>query len=178
MTLCNPDGTPYKLKGEITAYDPKNPSIELFNKWDAEAIKIAGIPILYYEVFIQSNTLDPLYLEDRGKLFSPFPVQLYAFYTPLPTQNHQSEFGIDSLEEAEFQLNYADVLNRVGHIPKVGSRIFSPNRSQHWQIVQATLDDFQLWDKIRLKLYCAPFQESTTTGGGKVTKDRPDYEIN
>ncbi len=70
MALCNPDGTPYKLKGNVGQFDPTNPSRDLFNSWDAEAIRLGGSPILYYEYFLQTNTLDPVYMEDRGKLFS------------------------------------------------------------------------------------------------------------
>lgn len=177
MALCNPDGTPYKLKGNVGQFDPTNPAHDLFNAWDTEAIRLGGTPILYYECFIQMNTVDPLYREDRGKLFSPIPIQLFAWYEPLPSQNSQTEFGYDSLDEVEFQLNYQDVLSRIGHPPKTGSRIFTPHRNQHWQIVQRNVDDFKLWDQIRLKLYCAPFQESTTTGEGRITRESPDFEL-
>ena|SRR3990172_2786808 len=177
MAICNPDGTPYKPKGNIGQFDPTNPSIDLFNDWDAEAIRLGGSPVLYYECFIQMNTVDKLYNEDRGKLFSPVGLQLFAWYEPLPSQNAQSEFGIDALEEIEFQLNYRDVLRRIGHPPKVGSRLFTPHRNQHWQIIQRNVDDFKLWSQIRLKLYCAPFQESSTTGEGRETRSPVDFEI-
>ena len=177
MGICNSDGTPYRLKGNVGQFDPTNPSRDLFNAWDAEAIRLGGSPILYYEVFIQANTLDRLYNEDRGKLWSPVPIQLFAFYVPLPSQNTQTEFGVDSLEEIEFQLNYKDVLSKVGHPPKVGSRIFTPHRNQHWQIVQRNVDEFTLWDQIRLKLYCIPFQDTLTTGEGRITRQTPDFQI-
>ena len=70
MTIYNNDGTEYKAVGDIRQFDPENPDICLFNLWDEEIIRMGGSPIFYYEVFIQQGTVDPLYWEDRGKIFS------------------------------------------------------------------------------------------------------------
>ena len=66
--LKNPDGTPYKPTGSLEQFDPDNPERCLWNDWDAEWIKIYGSPVFYYEVFIQTGSLDKLYREDRGKI--------------------------------------------------------------------------------------------------------------
>jgi len=176
--ICNPDGTPYELNHQLITFDPTNPIHELINEWDNEMINISGSPILYYEVFIQSNTVDPLYIEDRGKMWSPIPCQLMAWYVPLASQNAQSEFGIDALEEIEFQLNYQSVLQTLGHPPKVGSRIYSPHRCQNWIIIQRDAADFILWGTVRLKLHCSVFQEDLATGIGRMTESTPTYKIN
>jgi len=178
MPLKNNDGTPYTAAGTIQQYDPKNPEHELFNLWDEEAIRMGGSPIYYYEVFIQSGTIDPIYLEDRGKIFSPNPIELYAIYEPVPSQNAMGTFGFDSPDEMMFELNYDAVLRTLGHPPKIGSRIHTPHLREDWVIVQRSLGEFKLWGTMRLQILAQKFQESVTTGEGRVTQNKPDFKIN
>lgn len=177
MTIYKPDGTPYIPTGSLRNFDPDSPEHDLLNRWDEEAIKIAGSPIFYYEAFIQQQTVDPIYWEDRGKLFSQFPIALYAFYEPIPSQNLQGNFGFDSPDEMLFHLNYKATLRDVGHPPKIGSRIFTPHLSENWVIVQRNLGEFRKWGVLRIDLICQRFQESTTTGEGKVTQQEPTFKI-
>jgi hypothetical protein len=126
MAIQNPDGSTFNPNGTFRHFDPDNPEFCLFNDWDQEVIEIGGSPIMYFEVFINMNTVDRLYVEDRGKLWSPTPVTLIARYDPIPSQNFMTAFGIDSPDEIMFELNYQDVLRRLGHPPKIGARIFVP----------------------------------------------------
>jgi hypothetical protein len=169
--IRNCDGTPYKLSGSMNTYDPTNPEQFLLNSFDAELIKIAGTPILYYEVFIQSQTIDPLYREDRGKLFSNNPVTLNGYYEPIPSQNYMNMFGIDAPDEVQFQFNYREVLKTIGHPPKIGSRLYTPHKGENWLIIQRNVGDFFLWGELRLTLITQKFQESVTTGEGRVTQN-------
>lgn len=175
--LKNPDGTPYKAVGDIQQFDPENKEHNLFNLWDEEIIRMGGSPIFYYEVFIQNSTVDPLYVEDRGKIFSNHPIQLYAVYEPIPSQNQMNAFGFDSPDEMIFELNYRSVLRQIGHPPKIGSRIFTPHLREDWVIVQRNLGEFKLWGTLRLQILAQRFQESTTTGEGRVTQKKPDFKI-
>jgi hypothetical protein len=177
MVIRNPNGTPYNVIGSLQQFDPENPEFDLLNLWDSEAIKQGGSPIFYYEVFIQANTVDPLYLEDRGKMWSPNPIQLWAIYDPVPSQNYMTTFGIDSPDEVMFEFNYKDALEAVGHPPKVGSRIYTPHRREHWEIIQRGDEQYHLWGQFRLQVMCRRFQESLTTGEGKVTQKTPDFSI-
>jgi hypothetical protein len=104
--LKNPDGTPYCTTGSIQQFDPESPDHKLFNSWDEEIIRMGGSPIFYYEVFIQTATMDPLYMEDRSKIWSPVPLQLQALYEPIPSQNAMGAFGFDGPDEMIFELNY------------------------------------------------------------------------
>jgi len=178
MPICNSDGTPYQLSGSLTQYDPENPEMDLFNIWDQELIEIVGTPIFYYEVFIQSNTVDPLYLEDRGKLYSNNPICLYAFYNPIPSQNFMTTFGIDSPDELMFEFNYRDVLQKIGHPPKIGSRFFTPHRRENWKIIQCNVEEFKMWGELRLQIMCEKFTEDRSINEGKVTQKQPNYPIN
>ena len=177
--ILNPDGTPYQLSGSIVQYDPEDPQHELFNLWDEEAIMRGGSPIYYYEVILQQQTIDPLYLEDRGKLFNPFPIQLYASYDPQPSQNFMNAFGVDSPDEVQFDLNYKATLDAIGHPPKVGSRIYTPHLRENWVIIQRNLGEFKYWGVLRIQIIAQRFQESVTTGEGKVTQKKPgnSYKI-
>ena len=178
MAIFNPNGSQYNVSGTFQQFDPQNPEFCLFNTWDQEVIQIGGSPIMYYEVFINMNTIDRLYVEDRGKLWSNNPITLYARYDPIPSQNYMTAFGIDSPDEIMFELNYQDVLKRLGHPPKIGARIVSPHKNENWVIVQRNVQSFQLWGEIRLQIMCQRFQESLTTGEGKVTQRTPDFKIN
>ena len=179
MTIRRSDGLPYNVVGSAQQFDPNNPEINTFNLWDQELIQRTGAPVIYYEVYIQtSNTVDELYWEDRGKLFSNVPIQLWALYEPVTQQNFQSSYGIDSNDEITFELNYRAVLDAVGHPPKVGSRIYTPHKGENWEIVQRKLSEYKMWAEIRLQLVCVRFQESTTTAEGTVTQKKPDFKIN
>jgi hypothetical protein len=178
MTLRNLDGTPYRTAGSIQQFDPENPEHNLFNLWDQEIIKAGGSPIHYYEVFIQKATADPVYREDRGKLFAPVPIELWASYEPVEQQNFQSAFGIDSPDEVKFELNYRAVLQAIGHPPKVGSRIFTPHKRENWIIVQRKLGEYKMWGELRLMLICERWQESLSTPDGVKEQKQPDFTIN
>jgi hypothetical protein len=173
MTILNPDGTPYKLTGSIEQFDPNDPEHELFNLWDQEAIRQGGSPILYYEVIISPQDVDPQYLEARNKRFSQFPVSLYCSYDPKNAQNLVNAFGIDAPDELEIEFNYRDVLQKVGHPPKIGSRLYTPHLRENWVIIQRNLGEFKMWGALRLTIIAQRFQESTTTGEGKVTQKNP-----
>lgn len=168
--IRNCDGTPYKLAGSLSTFDPNNPDHFLLNSYDAELIQIAGTPILYYEVFIQRQTIDPLYREDRGKIWSNNPVQLYGYYEPIPSQNYMNMFGIDAPDELQFQFNARQVLKTIGHPPKIGSRLYTPHKGENWVIIQRNYGDFFLWGELRMTVIVQRFQETTTTGQGRVTQ--------
>jgi hypothetical protein len=177
MAIFNPDGTQYQVTGDMRQFDPNSPDHCLFAMWDEELIKISGTPLFYYEVFIQDQTIDPIYWEDRGKIWSSQPITLYGYYEPIPSQNAMTQFGIDAPDEMKFELNYKATLRDVGHPPKIGSRIFSPHLSENWKIIQRNLGEFKKWGVIRLELICQRFQESLTTGEGNITQDEPDFNI-
>jgi hypothetical protein len=173
--ILNKDGTPYSPKGCLQQYDPTSNKHDLLNRYDAEAIRIGGSPIYYYEVLIQSQTVDPLYLEDRGKLFNPNPILLYAFYEPPQQENMQGLFAIDVMtEEIVLELNYQEVLGLIGHPPKVGSKIYTPHRGEHWEILDIRLDKFNYWGVFRLIIQCKKFQNNSTSAEGYAHNLKPN----
>lgn len=178
MTIRNCNGTPYKLSGSLQMFDPENPEQFLLNSFDSEIIRIAGTPIYYYEVFIQKQTINRIYREDRGKVWANKGIQLYGFYDPIPSQNYLNQFGVDSPDEIQFQFNFREVIKILGHPPKVGSRLFTPHKSEYWEIVQRNAGDFFLWGELRLTLICKRFQESLTTGEGSVTQQQTNFKLN
>jgi len=178
MVIRRPSGQPYKTSGSLQQFDPGNSRQALFNKWDAEIIRLYGSPIFYHEIFISISNIDKLYLEDRSKVWSQFPIELHAVYEPIPSQNAQGMFGIDAPDEMVFEMNYREVLDTLGHPPKIGARLFSPHKNENWVIIQRNLGEFQGWGCYRIELICQRFQESLTTGEGQVTQPLPDFEIN
>ncbi len=177
MAIFNPNGTPYKLAGTLNQFDPGNPRTDLFNIWDQESIMIGGTPLNYFEVFIQFQTIDELYLEDRGKVWSPIPLTFYGYYEPIEPQNPSTQFGIDGPGDVMFECNYRAVISAVGHMPKRGSRINTPHLNENWVIVDVRLAQFAYWGAMHLQLVCERFQESTTTGEGNIPQPKPDFTI-
>ena len=172
--LLRSDGKPYVTKGCSQNYDPTNKQHDLFNQWDAESIKLGGSPIYYYEVFIPTGEIDKDYWEARGKIYSNQPVELWALYEPTPAQNYMSAFGIDSMNEVVFELNVKSVLKTLGHMPKIGSRIYTPHLGENWEIVQRNLGEFKMWGVLRLQIISRQFQETVTTQKGRVTEKSPN----
>lgn len=180
MALYNKDGSVYKPSGTLNQLAPESPSHDLFNLWDQEAIKLGGSPIFYYEVIIPSNTIDEQYIESRGKLFSQHPTELFAIYDPVPSQMSQGLFGIDGPDEMVFYVNYKATLDTLGHLPTVGSRIFSPHLRENWEITSRRLGDFHRWKVYRIEISCVRFQETLTNNKGKVTNTpnpKPSFTI-
>src|SRR5689334_7619863 len=123
MCIKNCDGTLYQLSGDFTFFDPLTRENELFNQYYAESIRIGGSPLYYSELLVQKQTTDKLYLEDRGKIFLDPPILLYCTYQPIPSSFNQGVFGIDSPDDIVFELSLTDTLNRIGHMPLIGSRL-------------------------------------------------------
>jgi hypothetical protein len=177
MAIFNPDGSVYQPIGSLRQWDPDSPDHDLFNIWDQELILISGTPLFYYECFIQEQTLDPIYWEDRGKLWSPNPINLYAYYEPIPSKNDMTTFGIDGMDEITFELNYKAVLDSIGHPPKLRSRLHSPHLGEDWQIIQRNLSEFKKWGVLRLELICNRFQEDLVTRPGEANPQATDFHI-
>ncbi len=171
------DGKPYSVTGSQQQFDDGLPEHNLFNAWDEEAIKIGGSPLFYYELFIDTNNVDPLYLESRSKIFSPTPVQLYCVYEPVPSQNMQTAFGIDSPDEMIFELNYRATLREIGHAPKIGSRLFTPFLKENWVIVERKTGEYKMYGVVRLLLICQRFQEDDISGTSISKNKDVDYKI-
>lgn len=178
--MKNPDGSEYRVSGLRQNYNPDPNSTEnaLFNSWDAEAIKQGGIPIYYYEMLVDVNSINEIYREARNKLFSTTAIELWAVYEPKANQFLYEEFINSGIDETIFELNYQDVLNSIGHPPVVGSRIWTPHRQENWVILRNQLSGFELWKTTRIQIACQKFQESITTNEGKVTENNPSYDLN
>lgn len=174
--LMNKDGTPFQLSN-LRAFNPNNVEKDLFNSIDAEAIQINGTPIFYYEVFIDSNSIDPLLHEARSKVWSPIPICLYASYDPVISEIFMTPYGADGPTEVVFELNHKAVLDALGHLPKIGSMIFTPHKNEHWIIKDRKLSDWKNWHQLRLQLECGRFQESKTTEDGMATDRRQPTRI-
>lgn len=164
MTVYGANGRPYAPTGSLQQFDDGLPEHALFNEWDQEAIKQGGSPIFYYELFVNMNTIDPLYLESRTKIYSPTPVQLYCYYEPVASQNFQTPFGIDSPDDMLFEFNYTAVLKTLGHVPKIGSRFFTPFLRENWVIIERKTAEMKMYQVVRLQCLCQRFQEDDVSG--------------
>lgn len=165
MAITNSDGSPYQLSGTLNIFDPSfKANSDYLSSVISEEIKIFGSPILYYEVLINPQNIDETYLEDRSKLYSSTPVELFAMYEPNSPNTMLSSFGIESGSmDTIFSLSYTDVLHRLGNkMPTIGSRIYTPHLRENWSVVSVQVDDFKLWGKYMIKILAAKWQASKT----------------
>lgn len=125
MTIRNPNGSVFKPTGSLQQFDPENPEHDLFNLWDQEVIQIGGSPLYYYDLFINIQNIDQLYVEARDKLWSPCPVCIYGYYDPISSSNQLGMFGIDSPDEIMLEFNYRHVLKTLGKPPQIGTDFLS-----------------------------------------------------
>ncbi len=178
MPIFREDGTPFQVAGRFQQFNPNGPQNIQFTRWDEEVIRIGGSPLLYYECLIQFSTLDKLFLEDRGKIFSPCPVQLYAFYEPPEQVAGSGLYQVDTPDmEVIFECNYNAVIRDIGHLPKIGSRIYSPHLCENWVLIDRRSAEYRGWGVLRMHLHCRKFQETNTNNNGQVTKNT-DFPIN
>lgn len=177
--IRNPDGSAYRLQGKISQFDTTGRNADLFNRFDEPLFRLYGSPVYYYEVLIDLTTVDRIHLEDRGKLFSPVPIQLWGLYEPAIDENISNEYILDVPNtEIIIEFNYRAILAAIGHPPKVGSRIFTPHRGENWIIIERRAAQFRGWQVLHMELLCKRFQETTTTGEGNVSQPEPDYKVN
>jgi hypothetical protein len=177
MTIYNCDGRPYRPTGSVQQFSDQLPEHQLFNQWDEEAIKWGGSPIFYYELFVNMNNIDPLYLETRTKIYSPQPVQLWCYYEPVPSQNFQTPFGIDSPDDMLFEFNYKATLDKLGHVPKIGSRFFTPFLKENWVIIERKTGEMKMYGVVRLQCLCQRFQEDSVSGTSVNESQNVNYKI-
>lgn len=176
MPILNDDGTPFHLS-PLRQFNPNRPDYDLFDSWDAEAIRLGGSPLAYYEVFISAADIDTTYNESRRKVWSMHPIEIWGTYDPPPSEQALGPFGLDSMTEVVFDCNYKDVLRRVGHLPLPGSRIRTPHLREDWEVVQCQLGEFRGWRAIRLQIICKRFQPSSTDNSEFVPDDVPSFKI-
>lgn len=167
--LRRSDGTPYQPSGSITQFNSSETGkYDLFNRYGAELFNLFGSPIYYFEIFISFANIDKLYLEDRSKIWSQFPVELFAVYEPVVPLHNSDVFGINSMDQVVFELNYSDTLKRLGSSPKIGARIQTPHKQEHWVIVDKKTTGYQYWGESILQLYCQRFSPTRTDNSSAV----------
>lgn len=178
MAIYRPDGSVYSPKGSMQQFDPKGQSHDLFNRFNKEIIEIGGSPIFYFEMFVGKQNIDPIYVESRSKMWSQHPIELMAMYEPLSPQLAMTLFGPDAASNTMvFYTNYQHFLDKVGHPPVVGSRIYTPQLKEHWEILDRRSGGYQNWGVVTLEIHCVRFQETSTQGEGRVTQPKQDYDI-
>ncbi len=179
MAIYNPDGTPYQPKGSLQQFDPQGSAHDLFNRFNREIIEIGGSPVFYYEMFVGSQDIDHLFIEARNKMWSQHPVEFMAMYDPASPTMAMTMYGPDAGNNAMvFYTNYQHFLDKIGHPPVIGSRIHTPQLRENWKIMDRRTSGYQNWGVVTLEIHCVRFQESLTTGEGKVSQDStPKYDI-
>ena len=113
-------------------------------------------------------------------MWSQDPVELFAWYEPIPAQLNQGLFGIDGPDVLVLSVNYQELVDRLGHLPIIGSRIYTPHLRENWEVIDRKLGDFYRWKVFRLQIHCQRFQESLTTGEGRVSQGdtpKPSFKI-
>jgi hypothetical protein len=171
MAILKPDGTPYTTRGSLQQFSPTGNTHDLFNRYNREIIEAGGSPVHYYEVFIPTGSIDKVFVESKNKVWSQHPVEFTAIYEPLNPQLAMTIFGPNSIDQPMvFYTNYQSFLDKIGHPPVLGSRLYTPQLKEHWEILDRRTSGYQNWGVVTLEIHCKRFQESLTTGEGRVTQ--------
>lgn len=177
MTIYNTNGLPYVPSGSIQQFDPGNPDTSFLQSVDMEGIHAFGSPIYYYERFSSGN-IDYTYREDRSELWSQIPLMFFGYYEPIASTNNLGVFGIDAADELMITCNYKEVLGVVNHVPKIGSRIFTPQLRENWEIIQCNLSEMKLlWQVYHIELILRRFQESKTNSSSVIPQPTLPYNV-
>ena len=163
--LKNPDGSPYLPSGNANNYDLVNPDHDLMDSVDQEQIELSGAPIEYYRVLVDAR-VDPLYNEQRQKVFLQEPVRMKAVFEPVPPVWNDIQVGFSSDETMMFSFNRKDFLERVGEKPRIGSLIRTCDEGIYWEIVNDKVnvqgEDRKMWGKHRFLVTCVKYQSTVT----------------
>lgn len=172
MVIKNPDGTPYELSC-FKFFDKTASFHNLFNDYNQELAKIGGSPIYYYEAIIPPSTIDPVYWESRGMLYSDQYVVFHAYYEPF-MMKYQDMFALHPGTDTQiFKASYNEVISAIGHPPKLDSRIYTPHKGENWKIVNCITGGYEYWGELTIEIICDKFQENLETGEGQVTSNNP-----
>lgn len=184
--LRNPNGTPYIPSGNAENYDPCNPDHALMDSVDQEQIELSGGPIEYYRVIVDAN-VDPLYHEQRQKIFLQEPIRMKAVYEPITPSWNDIQVGYSSDETGMgFSFNRPEFLQLVGEMPRIGSLIKTCDEGIFWEIVKLGVniagEDRKMWGKHRILVTCVKYQatvtDSSPTGQGRESHDQGRRPIN
>lgn len=168
--LRNADGTPFDVDGQakLDMYDPCSSDKQLLDCVDQEQIELAGAPIEYYRVMVDSR-MDDLYHEQRQKLILGTPICMKAVYEPTTPILQMGGIGpavFDSIEQLTFHVNKSQFISLVGEMPRVQGLIRTVDDGIFWEIaeVQVNLSDQErkIWSKHRLALVCSKYRPTAT----------------
>ena len=70
-----------KIRNALKMFDSDNPDVELFNLVDGEISMLAGSK-LYVHRYMQPDTSDDVYDEERGKVLYQKPMEMFGHFDP------------------------------------------------------------------------------------------------
>jgi hypothetical protein len=178
------DGSPYVPSGNADNYDPSNPDHDLMDSVDQEVIEQSGAPIEYYRVIVDGR-VDPLYNEQRQKIFLQQPVTMMAVWEPATPAWNDITIGFSSDETMLFSFNRIEFLEIMGEQPAIGSIIKTCDEGTWWEIVNNKVnvenEDRKMWGKHRFVVTCNKYQptvtDSSPTKLGRESHDRGDRPV-
>lgn len=131
--------------GDLHFFDHDNPDINLVNMIDAELIKIAGSPILYYQFIAGETQYDPVYMEARDKPIASEPITLYGHYDPKVVEENLTQFGIEVTNDQVFTFNKSYIDQTVKGGLKPGDILQPKFQNQKYEIFEVQEDSFELY---------------------------------
>ena len=75
------------------------------------------------------------------------------------------------------EFNYRSVVRKLGHPPKIGSRLFTPFLKENWVIIERKTGEFKMYGVVRLQCICQRFQEDDVSGTSAQSQQNVDFKI-
>lgn len=146
-----PTNYPEDSESLLSLYKKVNDK-NLFNKIDAENIKLSGSRVLLYE-YIESNDIDDVYLESRQKTISPNPIILWAHYDPRPVEEALSEFGVQMQYDQTFTFNKSYVEGILGRPIRAGDVLKVEFQNAKFEVYEVQEDSFESYGVYHLLVH-------------------------
>lgn len=135
----------------LSLYGDNNPDIEYFNRIDQETIELGGSD-MYYIKFMQTDNYDPLYEEDRDKVYASKRL-VRGHYTPSPITQEMSQHGIKLTNDQRFIFNKDYLKKKLGRDPRAGDIIQPRFQNIYFEITEIHEESFNIWGVYHLSLY-------------------------
>ena len=147
------------VDSELNLFDQDNPDINLFNIVDEEHIRLSGSKMHVYK-FLRDSNYDEVYLEERNKVISKTPIEVYGYYEPKVLEENLSEFGIELTDDQMFSFNKSYVERKIGRPLHSGDIVEPLFQDRKYEIFEVQEESFEIYGVYHLVCHCKILRDS------------------
>jgi len=146
-----PTNFPEVRNTRLSLFNKKNDK-NLFNKIDAENIKLSGSKVQVFE-YVKSEDIDDVYQESRQKAIASEPITLWAHYDPRPIEENLSQFGVEMQIDQVFVFNKSYTEDTLGRTIKIGDVLRPEFQEMKFEVYEVQEDSFEAYGVYHLLVH-------------------------